>query len=387
MLHSPTKLLREAFDTGNGNAENFMRTIFDQAEIEVGGQAPHDIAVHDPRLYARVVRDGSLGFGEAYMEGWWDSNALDQTLTKLAYTDINTVMRENWTLIPYLVRSRVFNLQRGLRAFDIGELHYDIGNALYEAMLDTRMAYTCGYWRDSETLDQAQEAKLDLVCRKIGLTEGMRVLELGCGWGSFAQFAAERYGAHVTGLTVSKEQVELGRARCRYLPVDLQFKDYRDATGSYDAVVSIGLMEHVGPKNYRTYMEVVDRCLRPDGVAFIHTIGGNRSRTATDPWFDKYIFPNAVVPTIAQLGAALEGLFVVEDLHNFGPDYDKTLMAWQANFLAAWPQLQDMFDERFYRMWRYYLSTSAAGFRSRQLQLYQFVLTRTGTPQRDFRLS
>lgn len=387
MINSSTRVLQGTLDRGGKSSQRLVRKIFESTGIRIDGDEPHDITVHNPKFYARVLRDSTLGFGEAYMDGWWDSPALDQALAKLAHADVNTVMRDNWHMIPHVIKARIFNLQRGIRAFEVGERHYDIGNDLYESMLDQNMVYTCGYWRDADDLDHAQEAKLDLVCRKIGLCEGMRVLELGCGWGSFAKFAAERYGARVTGLTVSKEQVKLGRRRCQGLPVDIQLRDYRDARGDYDAVISIGIMEHVGCKNYRKYMEVVDRCLRPDGVALVHTIGGNRSRAATEPWIDRYIFPNAVLPTIAQLGASMEGIFVLEDVHNFGPDYDRTLMAWHDNFVAAWPHLDAQYDERFYRMWRYYLCMSAAGFRSRQLQLYQLVLTRTGTPQRDFRHS
>ena len=267
----------------------------------------------------------------------------------------------------------------------MGIRHYDPGNDLYTAMLDKRMAYTCGYWKTATNLDDAQEEKLDLVCRKIGARPGMRILELGCGWGSFAKYAAEKYGVSVLGLTVSKEQVALGMELCRGLPVELRLQDYRDATGEFDAVISIGVMEHVGYKNYRTYMEVVDRCLKPDGIAFVHTIGNNKTLTSGEPFNDKYIFPNGVLPSISKLSAAMEGLFVVEDWHNFGPYYDPTLLAWEGNFKAAWPDLKAKYSDTFYRMWRYYLLSSAGGFRSRLTQLWQVVFTRQGTPQPDCR--
>jgi cyclopropane-fatty-acyl-phospholipid synthase len=252
-------------------------------------------------------------------------------------------------------------------------------------MLDKRMNYTCGYWREADNLDDAQEAKLDLVCRKIGLSPGMRVLELGCGFGSFAKYAAEKYGVEVLGVTVSKEQVALGMEMSRGLPVELRLQDYREVEGQYDRVISIGVMEHVGVKNYRTYMEVVDRTLKPGGIGFFHTIGDNVSETGTNAWTNKYIFPNGMLPSIAQLAKAMEGLFVVEDWHNFGPYYDPTLMAWHANFEAAWPELKNQYDERFYRMWRYYLLSSAGGFRARSSQLWQVVFTRIGDPQPDCR--
>jgi cyclopropane-fatty-acyl-phospholipid synthase len=384
MLNTSIRVLRGTFDFALGNAEDVFREILASADVTIGPESSNDIQVHDPRVSARILRDGSLGLGESYMDGWWDADDLDGTLTKIGAADLNTKIRSSWKWLSQVAKARLFNLQRS-RAFEVGEAHYDIGNDLYTAMLDSTMAYTCGYWREADTLQAAQEAKLDLVCRKIGLEPGMSVLELGCGWGTFAKFAAENYGAKVHGVTVSKEQVALGQELCKGLPVTLELRDYRTVTGQYDAVVSIGLMEHVGVKNYRTYMQTVDRCLRPGGISFIHTIGGNRSRTSIDPWFGKYIFPNAVVPTMTQLGAAIEGLFVLEDLHNFGPHYDQTCMAWHDNFIAAWPSLEHAYDERFYRMWRYYLCQSAAGFRSRQLQLYQIVLTRPGTQQPDCR--
>ena len=215
----------------------------------------------------------------------------------------------------------------------------------------------------------------------------MRVLELGCGWGTFARHAAATYGVHVTGYTVSREQVVLGTELCRGLPVELHLADYRAARGRYDAVVSIGLLEHVGPKNHRAYMETVDRCLKPGGVAFIHTIGSNRRQVLIDAWFHRYVFPNAAIPSLAQIGEAMDGLFVPEDVHNIGPHYERTLIAWARNFESAWPSLRVRYGERFRRIWRYYLLSSAGAFRARFLQLYQIVMTRPGTRQPECRWS
>jgi len=283
-------------------------------------------------------------------------------------------------IVPHLLKARVLNLQTRRRAFGNGQHHYDLGNDLYEAMLDQRMLYTCALWSTgARTLEEAQEAKLELVCKKLGLRAGMRVLDLGCGWGGFAAYAAERHGAEVVGLTVSREQVRFAKERYAHLPIDIRLDDYRNASGSYDAVVSIGLMEHVGFKNYRGYMELVDRLLAPGGVAFVHTIGGNRARAHIDPWFDKYIFPNSALPSLAQLVTAMEGIFIPEDVHNIGEDYDPTLMAWYARFHAAWPELRARYDEKFYRMWKFYLLASAGSFRARAQQLFQIVMTRRGT--------
>ena len=382
----PVKITANALNaiTADRSIE-FGKLLMSRAGITVNGDAPWDIQVHDDRFYLRALRDGTLGLGESYMDGWWDSQALDQTIERLVRAKLDEEVRDNWSMLAHVVRTKVFNLQGVMRAFEVGERHYDIGNDLYEAMLDSRLVYTCGYWKDAADLDAAQEAKLDLVCRKLGLQKGMRVLELGCGWGSFARFAAEQYGAEVTGLTVSKEQVAIARERCRGLPVKIDLADYREAAGQYDAVVSIGIMEHIGYKNYRTYMRVAERCLADGGTAFIHTIAGNRSCKGFDPWFDKYIFPNAQLPSISQLGAAMEQIFVLEDLHNIGEHYDHTLMAWYANFQEAWPRFEARYGERFHRMWSFYLLASAAMFRARYLQLYQLVLTRTGTPQPDCR--
>ncbi len=371
------------------NSEAVVRELLDLAEVEINGKNPWDLQVHDTRLYDRVLRDSSLGLGEAYMDGWWDAEAVDQFIHRALLADLDMKVRGNWRIALHFLRARLFNLQSSSRAYEVGQRHYDLGNDLYCAMLDRRLNYTCAYWKNARNLDEAQEAKLELVCRKIGLDKnpGMHILELGCGFGSFAKYAAEKYGAQVLGVTVSKEQVALGMEMCRGLPVELRLQDYREVQGTYDAVISIGVMEHVGYKNYATYMEVVDRCLKPGGIAFVHTIGYNASGTTGEPWSLKYIFPNGMLPSIAQLGAAMEKKFVMEDWHNIGPHYDPTLLAWHSNFEKAWPELKKQYDERFYRMWRYYLLSSAGGFRSRHTQLWQIVFTRRGSPQPECRFS
>jgi cyclopropane-fatty-acyl-phospholipid synthase len=368
--------LRSVFD--RRDAADIIRELLAGAGVTIGGSAPWDIQVHDQRLYARVLRDGNLGVGESYMDGWWDCEALDQMIDRVTRARIG--FGGNWALLTHVAKARLFNLQV-MRPFEVGQRHYDVGNDLYRAMLGPRMVYTCAYFRDADTLDAAQEAKLDLVCRKIGLRPGMRVLDLGCGWAGFAAFAAEKYGATVVGYTVSREQQAWAREHYGHLSIDIRLDDYRNATGSYDAVVSIGLMEHVGPKNHRAYMELAARCLNPGGVVFMHTIGGAGTRTHIDPWFDKYIFPNAVVPTIGQLVTAMEEVLVPEDIQNIGPHYDRTLMAWWENFDAAWPTLRARYGDRFYRMWRFYLLISAAYFRAREHNLYQIVATPVGAPQ------
>ena len=371
--------LWSALDPRHG--AELCRELLASADIKVGGERPWDLQIHDERFYERVLRDGTLGFGEAYVDGWWDSQALDQTIDRVMRARLGEALPEHWLIIAHAMRARVVNLQSKTRSFGNGQRHYDIGNDLYEAMLDRRMLYTCAYWQSANSLDEAQEAKLELVCKKIGLRAGMRILDLGCGWGGFAAYAAARHGVSVVGYTVSREQVRWAHDHYKDLPIDIRLDDYRAATGRYDAVVSIGLMEHVGPKNYRGYMELVDRCLAPGGVAFVHTIGSNRARTHLEPWFDKYIFPNAVLPTLAQLVAAMDDIFVPEDVHNLGEHYDRTLLAWWRNFDAAWPALRARYGEPFYRVWKYYLLASAGAFRARAQHLFQLVMTRPGTPQ------
>jgi len=369
----------------SSTSERIIRGLLEEADVEVNGSRPWDIQVHDQRFYHRVLREVELGLGESYMDGWWDCEAIDQFITRVLSADLDQKIRGNLKIFWHVLRSRLFNLQTPARAFEVGEKHYDLGNDLYRAMLDKRLNYTCGYWRKAGNLDDAQEAKLDLVCRKIGLKPGMDVLDIGCGWGAFAKYAAEEYGAEVLGITISKEQVALGNQLSEGLPVEIRLQDYRDVEGQFDRVISIGVMEHVGVKNYRTYMDVVDRTLKPGGIGFFHTIGDNTSQSGTNSWTNKYIFPNGMLPSIAQLATAMEGLFVVEDWHNIGPDYDPTLMAWHENFEAAWPDLNLDYDQRFYRMWRYYLLSSAGGFRARHSQLWQVVFTRIGDPQPDCR--
>ncbi|HVM73210.1 MAG TPA: cyclopropane fatty acyl phospholipid synthase [Anaerolineales bacterium] len=367
--------------------ESIIRELLDTTEIKINGSQPWDLQVHDARLYERILRDGSLGLGEAYMDGWWDCESIDQFICGVLSAHLDKKVANNLRLVFQVLRAKIFNRQSSARAYEVGQKHYDLGNDLYQAMLDKRLNYTCAYWKNARNLDEAQEAKLELVCKKIGIHEGMRILELGCGWGSFAKYAAEKHGASVLGVTVSKEQVALGMQLCKGLPVELRLQDYREVTGTYDAVISIGVMEHVGYKNYPEYMRVVDRCLKKDGIAFVHTIGGNQSYTTGEPWTDKYIFPNGLLPSMAQLSKAMEEKFVMEDWQNIGPYYDPTLMAWHANFEKAWPELKKNYDERFYRMWRYYLLSSAGAFRARNQQLWQMVFTRQGTPQPDCRFS
>jgi len=359
--------------------KHLLQRILNQADIWIDGARPWDIRIHNPEFYRRILTGGSLAVGESYMDGWWDCDQLGECFARVLRMGLDDRFR-NMTHRLAGLKGRLLNLQRASRAFQVGRRHYDLGNRLYRAMLDRRMIYSCAYWREAGDLDQAQEAKLDLVCRKLALEPGMRVLDIGCGWGGAARFAAERYGVEVVGLTISREQAGLARQNCRGLPVEIRLQDYRELDEHFDRIFSIGMFEHVGHRNYRRYMCTVRRCLDDEGLFLLHTIGGNESLHSTDPWIERYIFPNSMLPSARQISQAFEGLFVLEDWHGFGPDYDRTLMQWYANFEAAWDELRQDYDERFHRMWRYYLLVSAGSFRARVNQVWQILLSPKGVP-------
>ena len=371
-----------------GEAESIVRELFGLADIEMNGTRPGDIQVKDNRFYERVLRDASVGVGESYMEEWWETDALDVTIEKIMRGNLKQKIAGSWRMRALTVKALMLNLQAKSRSQASVAAHYDIGNDLYSRMLDGRMAYTCAYWRDAKTLEEAQEAKFDLVAKKVGLAPGMRVLDLGCGWGGMASWAAEKYGCSVVGVTLSKDQVQLGNEMWgpngKKLDVELRLCDYRDVQGKFDRVVSIGMMEHVGPKNHRDMMKVINERLVDDGVALVHTIANNKSLRHGTPFIEKYIFPNAVAPSLSQLGRAIEGMFVLEDLHNIGPDYDPTLMAWWANFDRTYSEISHRYDRKFYLMWKFYLLAAAGASRSRDGQLYQLVLTKTGLAQPSY---
>ena len=356
-----------------------VERLLASADIQIDGNRPWDIQAHNQDLYSRLLAKGSLGLGESYQEGWWDCDRLDEFFHRILRARLNTSIRTPIEFFEVL-QSKLLNLQKPSRAFEVGQRHYDIGNNLFQHMLDSRLIYSCGYWKNASTLDEAQEAKLDLVCRKLGLQPGMRVLDIGCGWGGAARFVAERYQVEVVGIVVSEEQAKLGQQYCQGLPVEIRLQDYRDLSEKFDRIFSLGMFEHVGYKNYRTFFQIVKRCLEEDGLFLLHTIGNNRSVTRTDPWLSRYIFPNSMLPSARQICTNIEGLFVLEDWHNFGADYDTTLMQWYENFQENWESIKADYDENFYRTWTYYLLSCAGSFRARDNQLWQIVLSANGNP-------
>ena len=360
----------------NDNWSRMAKELLQQADIKINGSRPWDIQVHHADFFKRVFQQGSLGFGESYMDGWWDCDQLDVLFYKILKGKLDKQMPGNLKDILRIAGARLFNLQTRRRSWIVGKEHYDIGNDLFARMLDPHMQYSCAYWREAETLEQAQNAKLKMICEKLQLKPGMRLLDIGCGWGGLAAYAAQHYGVSVDGVTISQEQQKLAQQRGEGLDVTILLQDYRDLDRTYDRIVSVGMFEHVGPKNYDTYFSVVDRCLKKEGLFLLHTIGSNESGVNVDPWINKYIFPNGCLPSIRQIASVSEKRLIMEDWHNFGSDYDKTLMAWHQRFNDAWPELALRYTPRFRRMFNYYLCACAGAFRARDIELWQVLFSR-----------
>lgn len=352
--------------------------MLQSADIEVNGSRPFDIRVKNPHFFKRVLQEGSLGLGESYMDGWWECDRLDIFFQKVLRAGLENQLPHHIKDTLRVAAARLTNLQSKKRAWIVGKEHYDLGNDLFSLMLDPYMQYSCAYWKDATTLKQAQEAKLKLICEKLQLRPGMTLLDIGCGWGGLAAYAAKNYGVSVHGVTISAEQQKMAQERCKDLDVQILLQDYRDLNSQYDRIVSVGMFEHVGPKNYQTYFNVVARNLKPDGLFLLHTIGANETNMNVDPWINKYIFPNGCLPSIKHIATTSEGKFVMEDWHNIGADYDRTLMAWYERFVQNWPKIEHNYSQRFFRMFCYYLNACAGAFRARDIQLWQVVFSPRG---------
>lgn len=373
-----TSCVEEGRKTSNDPYQRIASELLAQADIHINGSEPYDIQVHNKDFYKRVLQQGSLGLGESYMDGWWDCERLDIFFHKVLRAGLENKLPSNWRDILKIAMARIFNLQTQKRAWMVGKEHYDLGNDLFTAMLDPYMQYSCGYWKDADSLEVAQQHKLDLICRKLELKPGMTLLDIGCGWGGLVAYAAKNYGVSVTGVTISVEQQKLAQERCKGLDVNIILEDYRDLNEQFDRIVSVGMFEHVGPKNYATYFDVARRNIKEDGLFLLHTIGSNHNKVNVDSWISKYIFPNGCLPSIQKTAEAMENKFVMEDWHNFGADYDKTLMAWYERFLASWPEIESNYTPRFKRMFSYYLNACAGAFRARDIQLWQIMLSPKG---------
>jgi cyclopropane-fatty-acyl-phospholipid synthase len=356
-------------------AKSIIERILKKSDIEINGLREWDIQIHNPRLYSRVLKHGTLGLGEAYMEGWWDCKRLDLFFEKLLRA--NTKEFPNWQILMTKLRAKMLNMQSLNNSKKVAKEHYDLGNDLYQSFLDPYNQYTCGYFENTDELNEAQEKKLDLICRKLQLKKDDKVLDIGCGWGGLAKYMAEHYGCHVSGISISDEQIVYAKEFTKNLPVEILKLDYRNTAGKFDKIVSIGMLEHVGYKNYRKYMQKVASLLKDDGLFLLHTIGRNDSVTMANPWIDKYIFPGGMLPSLKQLGHATENILILEDFHNFGQYYANTLAAWEQNFVRNYYTLpKEKYDEKFYRMWRYYLLSCMGSFKARHMHLWQMVFSK-----------
>ena len=358
--------------------ESKYQKILAKGDIEINGTRAWDIKVNNPKLWRHVLLKGELGFGEAYMAGWFDVEHLDEFFYRLTRFVIREINMTNVSSMFLKFISNILNLQTTKRAFKVGKAHYNIGNNLYKKMLGTTMIYTCGYWKNANSLEESQEAKFHLIAKKLMLKPGMSVLDIGCGFGSMMAFLAKEYDVKVLGITVSKEQEYYINRNYKAPSVKVKVMDYRSIRGKFDRIYSLGMFEHVGYKNYKTYMKVCSKALKSDGLMLLHTIGDSVSNYNTNPWIEKYIFPNSMIPSLSQISKSAEGVFVIEDVQNFGYDYYKTLLAWYKNFNHNWQFLKAKYDDTFYRMWSYYLLSCAGAFRGRYLQLFQVVMSPNG---------
>jgi cyclopropane-fatty-acyl-phospholipid synthase len=376
------------------SGQKIIENLCAQADITINGKRPWDLQVHNRAFYDRVLADGSLGIGEAYMEGWWDADDLYTFFERiLPYGRVAKAKNVGWRTGFAFLKAKLFNVQTRVQSRQLADVHYNLSNELFEHMLGPSMAYSCGYWEGATDLDAAQIAKYEMICRKLQLEAGERLLDVGCGWGGFAKYAAEKYDVEVVGVTVADEQARYARHACRGLSVKIVSCDYREFDcrehgGLFDKVTSIGMIEHVGYRNYRTLSAKIEASLRERGLLMLHTIGSNVSMESADPWLTTYIFPGGVLPSMQQLGEAAEDLLVLHDFQNIGVHYTPTLRAWNVNFETYWsnsqgeahrPQIWGS-EETFYRMWRYYLLSCAADFAIGDSQVWQLVYAKGHLP-------
>jgi len=357
------------------------------ARKSVDGAASEDnspvLSQIPPEVVRRLKRDGIYGLGEDYIAGKWQVTDLTGFLAQLVKLPEVTRLKFSPRTAWYVFRALTSNPQSGAGVYEVGERHYDLGNTLFSAMLDRSMSYTSGMWRNAATLEEAQIQKLRSICEKLELKPGMTVLDIGCGWGNFARFAATEYGVKVIGLTISREQQALGMERCRGLPVELRLQDYREFNEQVDRVVSIEMIEAVGHKNLRAFFESAYRALVPGGRFVLQVISGNsftlRSPAFLDQyllWLVRHIFPNGYLPRMDHLTGREAQPFLLESMEQFGESYERTLSAWKDNFDRAWPSLKDHYGEDFRRMWHFYLCGCMACFRTRLVSVYQIAYRR-----------
>jgi len=364
------------------SAKRIVVDLLGRAGVGTDGREPWDLHVLDDRFYGRLIAQGSLGFGDSYVDGWWQCPRIDELIHRVLSYDLEADVGTGWGVRLQLLKAKLLNLQAPSRAPEVAA-HYDLGNEFFERVLGKTVMYSCAYWRRAGDLDAAQTDKIDLVAQKLEVATGEHVLDLGCGWGAIAEHLARTRGCRVTAVTISPAQAAYVRQRCAGLPVEVIEADYRDArvvaAGPYDKVACVGMMEHVGRKNYRGFLALCARLVKPEGLCLVHTIGTSVTTDVTDPWIERRIFPGSVLPSVVDVARAAEGQLTLEDWHSLGADYDRTLVAWHDNFAGYVASGELQRGERFNRTWRYYLLSFAGCFRTRRsIQLWQMVFAPVG---------
>jgi len=369
-------------------ARKLVTNLFSRAGVTVNGPNPWDPQVHDTGFFDRVLTGGSLGFGESYMDGAWDVEQLDALVRRIIQVKATGSSVVTLNRFWHDLKSRLVNLQTRKGSLAIAEAHYNLDHRLYQQFLGPYNQYTCCFFNKAKTLEEAEVEKLEMICNKLQLKPGDKVLDIGCGWGGFARYAAQTRNCKVTGISISREQIAYARKYTAGLPVEIVESDYRDlprlyASGHFDKVAIIGMIEHVGYKNYRQLFEIVHQLLNDEGIFLLHTIGNSATTTVVDPWIEKYIFRNSMAPSMAQLAKSAEELLVIQDWENYGHYYGPTLAAWHRNFNENWENIRTIegaqrFDERFRRMFNYYFLACKAGFETEHVYLWHLVMTKQG---------
>jgi cyclopropane-fatty-acyl-phospholipid synthase len=357
-------------------SQRVIESILEPQDIHINGNRPWDMVVRDERVFRDIVTRGSLGLGNAYTQGWWDSPALDEWMYRVSQSPALRSARTLTHIIPNALATAsefLYNTQSLPRSQHVLKKHYELNLPLFANMLDPLMQYSCAHFGNTKTLPEAQVEKLDLIARKLEISERDTLLDIGSGWGGLAKYFSENKGCSVTGINISQKQIQFSEKFAPSQKVSFQNRDYRQIEGIFDKVVSVGMFEHVGPQNYRAFMKSAHKALRPGGLLLIQSITKSTSDKICDPWIKRNIFPNSHIPSLAQVSAAAEDLFVLESVQNIGEHYDKTLMCWHKNFTKNWEKISPSFDSAFQRKWTYYLLTCAGVFRARELGCCQVL--------------
>lgn len=353
------------------------KAFLEQADIQVEGSRPWDIKICHPGFFKCIMQQGLLGLGESYMDGWWECERLDIFVYKFLSGQLDEALPTHLHDILKFFSAKLLSIRSDENNSKRGHNDYEIGDDIFAIMLDSYMQYSCGCWRQATCLNEAQTAKLDMMCEKLQLTPGMRVLDIGCGWGGTAEYMARHYDVYVEGITDSTEQQKIAQARCEGLNVTIMLGDFRDPLDDqFDRIIALGTLQNIGLKSYKTFFEWVASCLRPDGFFLLQSIGSGQLVNHIGPWINKYIFPGGCLPSGEQIIHSTQPYLHIEDWINLGEDYDKTFMAWEKRINTAWPELRHHYSPKFKRMLDYYLCSCAGFLRARKLNMWEVVFSR-----------